>query len=127
MEITGKIFAQPNPVYFGQGGVLISWQTNDPAGAEVRVLPGTNEERLVTRRGKSGQIEIPWIKDSQLYEFRLYGASRPDVALDCVNVRRAIESAPVALHQIADELNRGNIDMDELSRFVETVIPRFLR
>src|SRR5439155_11401355 len=49
------------------------------------------------------------------------------VALDCVNVRRAIESAPVALHQIADELNRGNIDMDELSRFVETVIPRFLR
>jgi hypothetical protein len=126
-EITGKIFAQPNPIYFGQEGVVISWQTNDPAGAEVRVLPETNEERLVTRRGKSGQIEIPWIKASQLYEFRLYGNSRPDVALDCVNVRRAIESAPVALHQIADELNRGTIDMDELSRFVETVIPRFLR
>ena len=38
---------------------MISWQTNDPVGAEVRVLPGVNEEQLVTRRGKSGQIEIP--------------------------------------------------------------------
>ena len=126
-EITGKISAQPNPIYFGQSCVVVSWQTNDPAGAEIRVLPGVNEEHLVTRRGKSGQIEIPWINDSRLYEFRLYGASRPDVALDSVKVRRAIESAPVALEQIADELNLGNIDMDELSRFVEAVIPRFLK
>ena len=106
---------------------MISWQTNDPAGAEVRVLPGVNEEQLVTRRGKSGQIEIPWIKDSRLYEFRLYGASRLDVALDSVKVRRAIESAPAALDQIADELNRGNIDMEELSGFIENVIPKCLR
>ena len=106
---------------------MISWQTNDSAGAVVRVLPGTNEEQLVTRRGKSGQIEIPWIKDSRLYEFRLYGASRPDVALDSVKVRRAIESAPVALDQIADELNQGNIDMEELSGFIENVIPRCIR
>lgn len=106
---------------------MISWQTNDPVGAEVRVLPGVNEEQLVTRRGKSGQIEIPWIKDSRLYEFRLYGASRLDVALDSVKVRRAIESAPAALDQIADELNRGNIDMEELSGFIENVIPKCLR
>jgi hypothetical protein len=123
-EITGKIFAQPNPIYFGQGGVVISWQTNDPAGAEIRVLPGTEQEKLVTRIGKSGQLEIPWITDSRVYEFRLYGASRPDVILDRVNARRAIESASAALAQIADEVNHGNIDTAELSRFVEAVIPR---
>lgn len=126
-EITGKIFAQPNPIYFGQGGVVISWQTNDPVGAEIRVIPGTEQEKLVSRQGKSGQIEIPWIKDSRVYEFRLYGTSRPDVVLDRVKARRAIESAPAALDQIADELNRGNIDMEELSRFIENVIPRCLR
>jgi len=125
-EITGKIFAQPNPIYFGQGGVVISWQTNDPAGAEIRVLPGTEQEKLVTRIGKSGQLEIPWITDSRVYEFRLYGASRPDVVLDRVKARRAIESASAALAQIADEVNHGNIDTAELSRFVEAVIPRCL-
>ena len=126
MEITGKIFAQPNPIYFGQGGVVISWQTNDPAGAEIRVLPGTEQEKLVTRKGKSGQLEVPWITDSRVYEFRLYGASRPDVVLDRVKARRAIESASAALDQIADEVNHGNIGTAELSRFVEAVIPRCL-
>jgi len=105
---------------------VISWQTNDPAGAEIRVLPGTEQEKLVTRRGKSGQLEIPWITDSRVYEFRLYGASRPDVILDRVNARRAIESASAALAQIADEVNHGNIDTAELSRFVEAIIPRCL-
>jgi hypothetical protein len=126
LEITGKIFAQPNPIYFGQGGVVISWQTNDPAGAEIRVLPGTEQEKLVTRKGKSGQLEVPWITDSRVYEFRLYGASRPDVVLDRVKARRAIESASAALDQIADEVNHGNIGTAELSRFVEAVIPRCL-
>jgi hypothetical protein len=125
-EITGRISAQPNPIYFGQG-VVISWETNDPAGAEIRVVLGTEKEKLVTRRGKSGQLEIPWINDSRIYEFRLYGASRPEVVLDSVKARRAIESAPAALEQIADEVNLGNIDMGELSRFVETVIPKFLK
>jgi len=126
LEITGKIFAQPNPIYFGQGGVVISWQTNDPAGAEIRVLPGTEQEKLVARRKKSGQLEVPWITDSRVYEFRLYGASRPDVVLDRVKARRAIESASAALDQIADEVNHGNIGTAELSRFVEAVIPRCL-
>ena len=97
---------------------MISWQTNDPAGADIRVVPGTEQEKLVTRRGKSGQLEIPWITDSRVYEFRLYGASRPDVVLDRVKARRAIESASAALDQIADEVNHGNIDTAELSRFV---------
>jgi len=126
-EFTGKIFAQPNPIYFGQGGVVISWQTDDPTGAEIRVVPGNEQEKVVTRRGKSGQIEIPWIEDSRVYEFRLYGASRPDVVLDRVKARRAVESASTALDQIAEEVNYGNIDMGELSRFVEAVIPAFLK
>jgi hypothetical protein len=33
--ITGKISATPNPIPFGQGYVLISWETNDPSGGEM--------------------------------------------------------------------------------------------
>ena len=91
------------------------------------MVPGNEQEKVVTRKGKSGQVEIPWIEDSRVYEFRLYGASQPDVVLDRVKARRAVESASVALDQIAEEVNYGNIDMGELSRFVEAVIPAFLK
>ena len=125
-EITGKIKATPNPLYFGQRCV-ISWETNDPAGAEVRVLSEPDHEKVVTRGEKSGHVEIPWITDSKVYEFRLYAASRPEVAIDSVKARREIESAPAALREIADEVQRGNIDMSELSRFIEAVMPLCLR
>ena len=69
-EITGKINANPNPLFFGQRCV-ISWETNDPAGAEIRVSTGTDDEKLVTQGGPSGHVEIPWINDSKVYEFRL--------------------------------------------------------
>jgi hypothetical protein len=121
-QITGKINANPNPICFGQRCV-ISWETNDPSGAEVRVSTGSDEEKLVTQGAKSGDLEIPWITDSTVYEFRLYAASRPEVALDSVKARREIESAPTALREIADEARRGNIDVAELSRFIEAVIP----
>ena len=125
-EITGKINAYPNPLCFGQRCV-ISWETNDPAGAEVRVSTGTDNEKLVTQGGPSGHVEIPWITDSKVYEFRLYVASRPGVAIDSVKARREIESAPAALREIADEVKRGNIDMSELSRFIAAVMPLCLR
>ena len=125
-KITGKINASPNPLPFGQPCV-ISWETNDPAGAELRVLTGTDDEKLVTKGGSSGQIEISWIKDSKAYEFRLYVASNPEVAIDSVKTRRDIESAPAALREIADEVKRGNIDMSELSRFIAAVMPRCLK
>ena len=102
---------------------MISWNTNDPAGAEVRVSTGPDDEKLVTQGGKSGQVEIPWITDSTVYEFRLYAASRPNVALDSVRARREIESAPAALREIADEVTRGNVEMAELSRFMAAVVP----
>ncbi len=125
-EITGKINANPNPLFFGQCCV-ISWETNDPAGAEIRVSTGTDGEKLVTQGGPSGHVEIPWIKDSKVYEFRLYVASSPEVAIDSVKARRDIESAPAALREIADEVKQGNIDMAELSRFIAAVIPLCLR
>ena len=121
-EITGKINANPNPLFFGQRCV-ISWETNDPAGAEIRVSTGTDDEKLVTQGGPSGHVEIPWINDSKVYEFRLYVASSPEVAIDSVKARRDIESAPAALREIADEVKRGNIDMSELSRFIAAVMP----
>ena len=125
--ITGKIDANPNPICFGQRCVTISWDTNDPAGAEVRVSTGPDDEKLVTQGGKSGQVEIPWITDSTVYEFRLYSASRPNVALDSVRARREIESAPAALREIADEVTRGNVEMAELSRFMAAVVPICLK
>ena len=77
----------------------------------------------MTQGGKSGSVEIPWITDSTVYEFRLYPASRPNVAIDSVKARREIESAPAVLREIAEEVNRGNIDMNELSAFISAVMP----
>jgi hypothetical protein len=125
-KITGGISASPNPVCFGQRCV-VSWHTNDPAGAEVRVSTGANDERLVAQGGASGQVEIPWIADATVYEFRLYPASQPGIAIDSVKARREIETAPAALREIADEVVRGNIDVAELSRFIAAVIPICLR
>lgn len=125
-QITGKINASPNPICFGQRCV-VSWDTNDPAGAEVRVSTGGNDEKLVAQGGRSGQVEIPWIADATVYEFRLYPASRPEVAIDSVKARREIETAPAALREIADEVARGNIDVAELSRFIAAVMPICLR
>ena len=125
-HITGKITASPNPVCFGQPCV-ISWETNDPAGVEVRVCIGSDDEKPVVQGEKSGHVEIPWITNSTTYEFRLYAASRPDVALDSVKTRRSIESAPAALRELADEVMRGNIDVMELSQFIATVLPRCTR
>jgi len=126
--ITGKISANPNPISFGQGCVVISWETNDPGGAEVRISTSPGDEKLVSQsKGQFGQTEIPWIVDSTIYDFRLYAASRPDTPVDSVLVRRNLDSAPMALRELADEVLRGNIDMAELSRFVATVIPVCLR
>ena len=125
-QITGKISASPNPIYFGQGGVRISWETNDPAGAEVRVSTCPGDEKLVSK-GRSGQTEISWIVDSTTYEFRLYAASQRDTPVDSVAVRRALDSVPIALREIADEALRGNIDMAELSRFIAALIPAYLQ
>ena len=125
-EITGKINADPNPLFFGQRCV-ISWETNDPAGAEIRVSTGTDDEKLVTQGGPSGHVEIPWINDSKVYEFRLYAASSPEVTIDSVKARRDIESAPAALREIADEVKRGNIEISELSRFISAVMPLCLQ
>ncbi len=125
-QIAGKINADPNPVSFGQCCV-ISWETNAPAGAEIRVSTGAGDEKLVTRGGSSGQVEIPWIKDSHAYEFRLYVGNSSDVAVDSITVRRDMESASAALREIADEVKRGNIGMSELSEFIAAVMPRCLQ
>ena len=125
-EITGKINANPNPLFFGQRCV-ISWETNDPSGAEIRVSTGMDDEQLVTQGGPSGHVEIPWINDSKVYEFRLYVASSPEVAIDSVKARRDIESAPAALREIAEEVKRGNIAILELSRFISAVMPLCLK
>ena len=105
---------------------MISWETDDPAGGEVRVLISHGDEKLVSQ-GSSGQIEIPWIVDSMIYDFRLYAASQPDTPIDSVQVRRDLDSAPMILRELADEVMRGNIALSEISQFIATVMPRCLR
>ena len=124
-EITGKISANPNPLFFGQRCV-ISWETTDPAGAEIRVSTGPDDETVVAQGGTSGHVEIPWM-DSKVYDFRLYAASRPDVVIDSVKAKRDIQSASAALREIADEAKAGNVEISELSRFIATVMPLCLR
>jgi len=104
-SVAGKIVATPNPVSFGDERVLISWGTTDPAGGEVRVLTSSGGEKLLTRE-PSGQMEIPWIRGSTIYEFRLYASSQPEVAIDSVKVRRDLDSAPVVLREVAEEALR---------------------
>ena len=127
-QFTGKINANPNSILFGQGSVLISWETNDPGGAEVRVSTAPDDEKLVSKsNGLSGQTEIPWIVDSTVYDFRLYAASQPDKPIDSVRVKRDFESVPLILHELVDEALRGNIGMAELSRFIAALIPAYLQ
>jgi Methyltransferase domain len=125
-EVTGKISADPNPISFGQGRVVISWQTNDPAGAELRVSTAPGDEKLVSKGGPAGRTEISWIVGSTTYDFRLYGASQPGRAIESVKVTRDFQSVPTILRELADEALRGNIDMSELSRFIATVVPHCL-
>jgi hypothetical protein len=122
-EITGNISADPNPVPFGDECVVISWETNDPAGGEVRVSTSPGHETLVTIGGKSGQIEIPWIVDSTIYDFRLYAASQSEAPIDSVKVKRDFNAAPMILRELAEEVTSGRIGMAELSQFIATVTP----
>lgn len=94
----------------------------------MRVSTSPGNEKLVSKSKKQcGQEEIAWIADSTMYDFRLYGNSEPEARLDSVLVRRAIDSAPMALQELADEVRRGNIDLAELSRFVAAVVPDCFR
>jgi hypothetical protein len=72
-QFTGTITAEPNPILFSQENVVIRWETNDPAGGEVRVSTAPADEKLVSK-GRSGRTEIPWIVDSATHDVRLYSA-----------------------------------------------------
>ncbi|MGC2625576.1 MAG: class I SAM-dependent methyltransferase [Candidatus Udaeobacter sp.] len=124
-QITGKITATPNPICFGQHCV-VSWDTNDPAGAEVRVSTSPGSEKLLSKGQSAGQAEIPWITDSVTYDFRLYGASQPDKPIDAVKVKRDSDSVSAILRKLASEAKQGNIDMIELSQFIAAVMPHCL-
>ena len=105
----------------------ISWETNDPAGAEVRVSTKPDDEKLVSKsKGRSGQTEIRWVVGSTGYDFRLYPASQPDTPVDSVRVRRDSESLSLIFNNLTNEVVRGNIDVTHLSQFLATVIPHCL-
>jgi Methyltransferase domain len=127
MAISGKIVAMPNPIPADEESpVIVSWETNDPNGGEIRVRTSANEERLVTRGGKCGRVEIHWIGDSTEYEFRLYPSSQPERQLDAVMVRRDRNLSHPLLGEVALEVTRGNIGVSLLSRFLAKIVPRCL-
>jgi len=103
---------------------MISWETNDPAGGEVRVSTSPDHEQLVSR-GQSGNTKISWIAHSTVYDFSLYAASQLDTPIDSVKVTRDTDSARAVLRELAEEIVRGNIDV-ALSSFIAAVVPRFL-
>ena len=107
--------------------MVISWETNDRVGGEVRVSTSSGDEKLVSKGQRSGQTQIPWITDSRTYDFRLYGASYPETLIASVKVKRDLSSAPVILRELAAEAMRGNIDVIEVSQFIAAVTPRCLR
>src|SRR2546430_3417077 len=103
---------------------MISWETNDRAGGEVRVSTSPDHEQLVSR-GQSGNTKISWIAHSTVYDFSLYAASQLDTPIDSVKVTRDTDSARAVLRELAEEIVRGNIDV-ALSSFIAAVVPRFL-
>ena len=122
--ITGKISASPNPIPSIEGSrTLITWETNDPEGAEVRVSTSTAEEKLFSR-GRSGSVDVPWIVGTADYRFDLYGLTTPGKRLDCVTVRRSGGSLEGVLALVAAEARGGNIDLEQLARFVAKIMPR---
>jgi len=124
--IVGEVKAEPNPIPFGQRSVVISWKTNDPGGGEIRVATSNREEKLVTRGGRSGRVEIGWIMDSTEYEFRLYPASRSDRPVDSIRLKRDDNTSHPLLRQVVREVTRGNVDITMLSQFFAQLLPRCL-
>jgi len=123
-EITGNISADPNPVPFGEECVVISWETNDLAGGELRVSTSPGHEQPVSR-GQSGSKKISWIAHSTVYDFRLYPASRPDLLIDSVKVTRETDSAQEVLREVAAEVMRGNAEA-ALSGLIGAIVPRLV-
>jgi hypothetical protein len=123
-RITGSISAKPNPVPFDQEHVVISWESRDPAGGEVRVSTSPDHEQLVSR-AQSGRTKISWIESSKVYDFRLYPASRPDLVIASVKVTREAQSARGILREVAAEVMRGKAE-DAVSNLIAAVVPLFL-
>ncbi len=125
--IRGKIAATPNPIPPVAGGCTkISWETNDPLGAEIHVLTPDEGEKLVAR-GTTGCVDISWIAPSKTYTFYLYGSSEPRRSLAQVIVERTDASIDNALDQLAEEAVQGNITLEALARFVGKIAPRCVR
>jgi len=124
-RIAGQITAKPNPVPLGEECIVISWQSSDPAGAEVRVSTSPDHEQLVSR-AQSGRTKISWIEPSKVYDFRLYPASRPDLPIASVKVTRETESGQAFSRELAAEVMRGNAET-ALSDFIAAVVPLFLK
>jgi hypothetical protein len=123
---TGKIRAMPNPPPpERESPVLISWETNDPKGAEVRVYWG-DAEQVVTRAGQIGEVKIDWIDRASEYEFRLYSPSAPELCIDSVKVRRRRGPSKSELNDLSEKIARGEIDVVDLTDFIAQAMPYYL-
>jgi len=126
IRVTGEIAASPNPIPFAKGGrTVLTWETNDPKSAEVRVSTSEAGEKLVSR-GRFGSVEVDWIESGTDYVFNLYSATEPKRSLANITVRRSDRSWENILGQVVEGARSKNIDLGEIAGFIAKVMPRCL-
>jgi hypothetical protein len=126
-EIAGKIrvTVDSNPSSF-EGKALLEWEITAPVIAEIRVAEAGFAERVVCL-GKSGALEIDWLRPGKEYSFRLYNRTGgPSQLLDEVTVR--IRDIPWSTLLELFKSTSDTVDSSaELAQFIRGVMPRCLR
>lgn len=127
-RVTGDIVVMPNPPPAAEESpVIVAWQTNDPKGAEVRVVTGADNEQLVSRGGQTGEVELNWVRGATEYDFRLYGLSRPRTLLDSVRIKRRVGSWKSVFRELTKQVAHGQIDVTDAADFIAKAIPQYLQ
>ena len=84
------ITASPNPVPAGPGGTgstTITWNAGEDRPG--RVMGSVGREEALFAIGGTGTVNVPWIGDNTVYEFRLYD-DRSNTLLASVKVTRGV-------------------------------------
>lgn len=125
-QITGKIAATPNPIPFPKGSeATISWQTNDPAGAEVRVSDPACGEKLVSW-GYGGSVPVSWVEPGSGFEFKLYSGSEPSRLLDRVTVHRDDGCWEKVFDWLASEPDWERLHLPSVANYIAKIVERCL-
>jgi Methyltransferase domain len=125
--ITGSIKADRSAISHGDGkGTTISWETNDPCGAELRVVIAKEEKKLVAK-GHRGSVQLSWVTGSHSFRFELYSVSQPERCLACTDVPKDDYSLEADISQLASIAKAHGINVPQLARFIAKAAPLCVR